>query len=79
MQFGEVVKNPPEAELVQRIFEKYLLGASLQTLTDALRDQEIPYEAGKLWNKNMVARILGDRRYAQSPRRRNPRTRAHAI
>lgn len=67
MQFGEVVKNPPEAELVQRIFEKYLLGASLQALTDALRDQEIPYEVGKLWNKNMVARILGDRRYCGQP------------
>ena len=67
MQFGEVVKNPPEAELVQRIFVKYLLGASLQALTDALRDQEIPYEVGKLWNKNMVARILGDRRYCGQP------------
>ena len=42
MQFGEIVENPPEAELVQRIFEKYLLGASLQALTDSLLEQDTP-------------------------------------
>lgn len=32
-------------------------------MTAALCQQEIPYYKGRLWNKNMVARILEDERY----------------
>lgn len=38
-------------------------GKSLNELTEALRQQDIPYDEGRLWNKNMVARILADTRY----------------
>ena len=63
MVMGEIVPHPAEAELVQHIFRQYLSGATFNSLTTELRDQPIPYDDGKLWNKNMVARILEDRRY----------------
>lgn len=35
----------------------------MNELTEALRQQDVPYDEGRLWNKNMVARILADTRY----------------
>ena len=35
----------------------------MNELTESLRQQDIPYDEGRLWNKNMVARILADIRY----------------
>ena len=63
MQFGTVVVQPQEAGLVQYIFQQYILGASFQELVSALRNQAVSYDSGKLWNKNMVARILENERY----------------
>lgn len=63
MVMGDIVPHPAEAELVRHIFRQYLSGATFSTLTAELRDQPIPYAKGRLWNKNMVARILEDRRY----------------
>ena len=60
---GEIVIHPQEAELVEYIFQKYLAGAAFSTLVEELREQSIPYSEGKVWNKNMVARILEDERY----------------
>lgn len=64
MEFGENVPQPAEAETVRWIFQAYLAGASYNALVAHLREQDVPYDAGKLWNKNMVARILEDRRYS---------------
>lgn len=63
MEFGEVVIHPLEAITVQKIFQQYASGASYKDLIDMLREQDVPYDPGKLWNKNMVARILENRRY----------------
>lgn len=63
MKMGEVVLHAQEAKLVEYIFQQYLSGASFNTLVAQLREQSIPYDEGKLWNKNMVARILEDHRY----------------
>lgn len=60
---GKITINPQEAELVEYIFKQYIQGMSFQALAQTLNEQPIPYEAEKLWNKNMVARILEDRRY----------------
>ena len=60
---GEIVIHPQEAEVVEHIFRKYLSGAAFNTLVEELREQSIPYNEGKVWNKNMVARILEDERY----------------
>ena len=63
MALGEIVIQEAEARLVQGIFRRYIAGESLNELTEALRQQDIPYDEGRLWNKNMVARILADIRY----------------
>ena len=63
MSLGEIVIQESEAKLVQEIFLRYIAGESLNELTESLRQQDIPYDEGRLWNKNMVARILADTRY----------------
>ena len=63
IELGEVVLNPKEAELVDDIFRWYIGGDSYGVLVKRLREQPIPYDVGKLWNKNMVARILENKRY----------------
>lgn len=63
MEMGNVVVHPVEAETVQHIFRQYILGASYKELVEQLREQDVPYDQGRLWNKNMVARILENRKY----------------
>mgnify|MGYP002773395623 CR=1 FL=1 len=63
MTLGEITIQPEEAELVRFIFQGYGAGATLGELTKVLCRQEIPYYAGRAWNKNMVSRILEDSRY----------------
>ncbi len=63
MTLGEITILPEEAELVRFIFQGYSTGATLGELTKALCRQDIPYYAGRTWNKNMVSRILEDSRY----------------
>ena len=58
MEWGEIVIQKQEASVVRWIFQTYLAGASYNDLTEALEKGDVPYEVGKLWNKNMVARIL---------------------
>lgn len=60
---GKVVIHTEEARVVQQIFKQYLMGESLQKLADALREQDVAYDDGRIWNKNSVARILDDSRY----------------
>ncbi len=63
MEMGRVILQPMEAKVVRQIFSRYDMGESFATVTDWLRHQGVPYDNGKLWNKNMVARILEDVRY----------------
>ena len=63
MSLGEIVIQESEAKLVQEVFRRYIAGESLNELTEALRQQDVPYDEGRLWNKNMIARILADTRY----------------
>lgn len=63
MEFGEIVVHPLEAVTVQEIFQQYISGESYKSLVDGLRNQNVPYDRGRLWNKNMVARILENRKY----------------
>ena len=60
---GEIVHHPQEAKLVEYIFRQYLSGSTFNALVVELRNQPTPYDVGKVWNKNMVARILEDKRY----------------
>ena len=63
MEFGKVVTDPDESRWVVYIYEQYILGESFKSLSDTLCGTGIRYDADKPWNKNMVARILQDRRY----------------
>ena len=63
MEFGKVVIDPHEARWVVYIYERYIQGESFKSLSDTLCGTGIRYDADKPWNKNMVARILQDRRY----------------
>ena len=68
MVMGEIVLHPQEAQAVQDIYTHYLVGASFNDITDHLKEKGPPYDADKPWNKNMVARILEDGRYAGTER-----------
>lgn len=63
MEQGRVVLHPQEAEIVKQIFQSYISGASYQVLVAMLKDQPVPYDTDRSWNKNMIARILEDKRY----------------
>ena len=63
MELGKVVIDPDEARWVVYIYEQYIQGESFKSLSDTLCGTGIRYDADKPWNKNMVARILQDRRY----------------
>ena len=68
MVMGEIVIHPQEAQAVQDIYTRYLAGASFNDITDHLKEKGPPYDVDKPWNKNMVARILEDSRYAGTER-----------
>ena len=53
MSLGEIVIQESEAKLVQEIFRRYIAGESLNKLTEALRQQDISYDEGRLWNKKI--------------------------
>ena len=63
MENGEIVIHSLEADVVKNIFRDYLVGMGFSSLTEKLNDQNVRYYPGKFWNKNMIARILGDARY----------------
>ena len=58
---GKYALNAPEAEAVRKIFADYIGGKSLKTIA---AEMQIPYNMGKaVWNKNMVCRVLENRKY----------------
>ena len=63
MEQGKVLIDPDESRWVVYIYEQYIHGASFKNLSDTLGGTGIHYDVDKPWNKNMVARILQDRRY----------------
>lgn len=63
MRMGEIIRNEPEAKAVQDIFLQYTLGASLKEIAEQMSKTGPTYDAGKNWNKNMIARILENAKY----------------
>ena len=58
---GKYALNAPEAETVRKIFAEYIGGKSLKTIA---AEMQIPYNTGKaVWNKNMVCRVLENKKY----------------
>lgn len=58
---GEYAVNETEAEAIRQIFAQYIGGDSLKTIAAQMT---VPYNTCKpVWNKNMVSRVLENRRY----------------
>ncbi len=58
---GKYALNIHESESVQKIFSDYIGGKSLKTIA---AEMQIPYNANKTtWNKNMVSRVLENKKY----------------
>ena len=58
---GEYAVNDTEAEAIRQIFVRYIGGDSLKTIAAQMT---VPYNTCKtVWNKNMVSRVLENRRY----------------
>lgn len=66
MENGKIVIHPQEADMVKNVFRDYLAGMGFVALAEKLNGRGIQYYPGKLWNKNMLARLLEDDRYIGS-------------
>lgn len=54
-----------EAEVIRNVFSLYVQGNSLKTITERLNMLSISYAGdGREWNKNMVKRIIENKRYS---------------
>lgn len=63
MEWGKIVLQEQEASVVRWIYQTYLSGSSYNDLVETLQQKGVSYDASKLWNKNMVARILENSKY----------------
>lgn len=64
MTNGTIEIVPEESTLVQNIFRSYLAGESLQQLANSAERTGLHFrENAEHWNKNMISRILDDKRY----------------
>ena len=64
MEQGTLGCEPAEAETVRRVFSMYLTGDSMKRIAEVMTEQGVPYHKDKpCWNKNMVKRILDNRKY----------------
>lgn len=58
---GKYALNITESEAVKKIFSGYIGGKSMKTIAAEMR---IPYNTNKAaWNKNMVSRVLENKKY----------------
>lgn len=62
---GKRVIDEKEASVVRRIFREYQEGASMSEIAVSLTRAQIPYSENRTeWNKNHIARIIANPRYA---------------
>lgn len=61
---GKIHPHPDEAPVVEMIYIQYVSGVSYIQITSLLNNGSVFYhESRNPWNKNMVARIIGDETY----------------
>ncbi|WP_295091060.1 recombinase family protein [Ruminococcus sp.] len=60
MQNGIITTNPAEVLAVLTIFSEYMSGKSLESIAINMK---VPYSEDKIWNKNMVKRVLENEKY----------------
>lgn len=65
IQNGKRIIDEHEASIIQQIFAQYRNGASLSEVASNLSKHQVPYFGKRSdWNKNIVARIIANPRYA---------------
>lgn len=61
---GQLAVNPEEAVVVKKVFSDYISGKIMKQIADELTAQSVEYYCGRtVWNKNMIFRILENRKY----------------
>ena len=65
MKNGKLIIDDHEAEVIKRIFDEYRSGMSMYEMAMELVRETIPYCEKKVsWNKNVIARIIANEKYA---------------
>lgn len=66
MTDGKLAICPSEAFVVREVYDRYIAGETFQKIADSLTERGVTYFMGsKVWNKNHIARMIGDKRYAE--------------
>ena len=61
---GKIEIDQKEADVICEIFEDYIAGASMKELAKKMTRAKIPYTEKRVeWNKNVIDRILQNRKY----------------
>ena len=63
MAKGRVEIDAGESTWVRYLYREYNAGTTMRGLKEHMQAAGVPYEEGKKWNLNMIARILSDTRY----------------
>lgn len=65
---GVIAVNVLEAPIVRAIYESYIQGKSIQSIASEITQAAVPYRTdATVWNKNMVLRILDNKKYGGQP------------
>ena len=62
-EYGDLIINPTEAEIVKRIYEEYLAGNGSFKIAKLLNSEGIPTVTGSKWNDTSVRGILKNEKY----------------
>lgn len=62
-EYGDLVINREEAEVVKRIFNEYLSGKGVFTIAKELNEDKIPTVAGGRWQESTILNILRNEKY----------------
>ena len=64
MTDGNLVICQSEASVVREVYDRYIAGETFQKIADSLTERGVTYFMdNKVWNKNHIARMIGDKRY----------------
>ncbi|MEG1256422.1 recombinase family protein [Clostridium sp.] len=62
-EYGDLVINRQQANVVRRIFEQYLLGKSVFTIAKELNSEDIPTVGNRAWRESTILGILKNEKY----------------
>lgn len=62
-EYGDLIINREEAEVVKRIFNEYLSGKGAFTIAKGLNADGVPTVAGGKWQENTILNILKNEKY----------------